>query len=229
MDAICEARLNIVEIVADIDNAVLWKAGCGYGAGQDFALVATAIGSMSMCGHMMPQPRIFQAKFGSGEEVCRGDANFQVAKKILQKFHGSRNDDGLNDAICQLLFENVQVIGDDFGTFTLRQAMAREDFRDDVFVVTNGIGIPVAGNILQAVASFKWNKEGILLGAGEFEKHAIDIKDYRRIHLPMILPQNWFPLLRIMWLAIDHGGGHFNEGWTVSFESSRYCDGQGLK
>ena len=63
----------------------------------------------------------------------------------------------------------------------LRQAMAREDFRDDVFVVANGIGIPVAGKILQAVAPFKGNKEGIFLGAREFEKHAIDIKNYRRI------------------------------------------------
>jgi hypothetical protein len=61
------------------------------------------------------------------------------------------------------------------------QAMAREDFRDDVFVVANDIGIPVAGKILQAVASFKGNKEGIFLGAREFEEHAINIKNYCRI------------------------------------------------
>ena len=82
-------------------------------------------------------------------------------------------------ANCSL--RTSKVVGNDCGVFMLRQAMAREDFRDDVFVIANGIGIPVAGNVFQAIAPFKRNKEGIFLGAREFEKHAIDIKDYRRI------------------------------------------------
>lgn len=63
----------------------------------------------------------------------------------------------------------------------VRQSVAREDFRDDVFIIANGIGIPVAGMILQTVALFKGNKEGIFLGTREFEKHAVDIKNYCRI------------------------------------------------
>ena len=104
--------------------------------------------------------------------------------------------------------------------------MAREDFRDDVFIIANGIGVPVAGNALQAVAPFKGKEEGIFLGAREFEKHTIDIKDYcRRFYLHMIFSQNRYPLLRIMWLAIDHGGGHFNEGGAIGAEGC--LDGSG--
>ncbi len=44
VDAIGKARLNVIEIVADIDDAVLGKSGCGYGPGQNLALVAAAIG-----------------------------------------------------------------------------------------------------------------------------------------------------------------------------------------
>ena len=82
---------------------------------------------------------------------------------------------------AKLQFENVQIVGNDFGVFMLRQAMTREDFGDDVFIIADGIGIPVAREVFQAIALFKRNKEGIFLGAREFEKHAIDIKDYRRI------------------------------------------------
>ena len=181
MNAICEARLHIIKIVADINNAVLGQAGGGYGAGQNLALVAAAIGSMGVRRNMMPEPRIFKAKLGGGEKICGGDAYLQAAVKFLQKLQGAGNDDGFNRAIGQLQFENVQIIGNDWGVLMLRQAMAREDFRDDVFVVANGIGIPVARNVFQAIAPFKRNEEGIFLGAREFEKHAIDIKDYRRI------------------------------------------------
>ena len=59
MDAICEARLHIIEIVADIDNAAFVQAGCGHGAGQDFALMAAAIGPMGMSRDMMPEARMF--------------------------------------------------------------------------------------------------------------------------------------------------------------------------
>ena len=129
----------------------------------------------------MPEPCVFQAKFGGAEEICGGDAYLQAAVKILQKLWRSRNDDGFNRAICQLQFENIQVVGNDFGVFMFRQAMAREDFRDDVFVVADGIGIPVAGDTFEAIAPLERNKEGVFLGPREFEKHAIDIKDYRRI------------------------------------------------
>ena len=42
-----KARLNVIEVVADIDDAV-WRQvpRCGYGAGQNLALVAAAIGAM---------------------------------------------------------------------------------------------------------------------------------------------------------------------------------------
>jgi len=36
----------------------------------------------------------------------------------------------------------------------------------------------------------------------------------------MILPQNRFPLLRIMGLTIDHGRGHFDEGRAIGLERS---------
>jgi hypothetical protein len=56
--------------------------------------------------------------------------------------------------------------------------MARQDFGDDIFIITNGIGVPVAGKIFQPLALFKGNKEGIFFGAREFEQYAIDIKNY---------------------------------------------------
>ena len=43
MNIIGKTRLNVIEVVADIDDAVLGKSGCGYGPGQNLALVATAI------------------------------------------------------------------------------------------------------------------------------------------------------------------------------------------
>lgn len=181
MDAICEASRHIIEIVADIDDAVLGEAGCGNGAGQYSFLVAAAIGPMGVSRNMMPELCIFQAKFSGAKEICGGDAQLQAAVKILQELQGSRDNDGFNCAIFQLQFENVQIIGDDFGVFMFRQAMTREDFRDDIFIIADGIGIPVTRNTRQAIAPFKRNEEGIFLGAREFEKHAIDIKDYRRI------------------------------------------------
>ena len=64
-----------------------------------------------------------------------------------------------NGAVRQLLSEQLQIIGDDSGMFMLRQAMAREDFSDDVFIVADAIAVPVAGQALQAVAPFEGNEE----------------------------------------------------------------------
>ena len=101
MNAICEACFHIIEIVADVDNAVLGQAGCGDGAGQDFALVAAAIGPKGVGGNMMPEACVFQAKFGGAEEICGGDADLRAAVKILQKLTGAGNGNGFNGAIGQ--------------------------------------------------------------------------------------------------------------------------------
>ena len=65
MNAIREPRIHIVKIVADIDNAVLGKAGRSYGPSQNFTLVAAALSPVSAGGNMIPEAGALQAKFGS--------------------------------------------------------------------------------------------------------------------------------------------------------------------
>ncbi len=55
MNAICQTGFHIIEVVADIDNAVLGKAGCGYGPSQNFPLVAAALSPVGAGGNMIPE------------------------------------------------------------------------------------------------------------------------------------------------------------------------------
>lgn len=107
MHAICQTRFHIIEIVADIDNAVLGKAGCGYSTGQDFAFVAATLGSVGAGGNMIPEACALQAKFGSTKKICGGDSHLQIAPKVLQKFPRAGNGDGFDRAIIQQQFENI--------------------------------------------------------------------------------------------------------------------------
>jgi hypothetical protein len=144
--------------------------------------VAAAFSAKGMGGDQIPQTHGLQAQFRGAEEICGGNAHVESALKFIQKVTGTGDGNGSNDAIFQALFENVQIIGNDFGVFAIWQAMARQDFGDNVFIIANCIGISVAGKIFQPMAPFKGNKESIFFRAGEFEKHAIDIEDDRCIN-----------------------------------------------
>ena len=72
MNAVCETRVHIVEIVADIDDAIFRKSGRGNAPGQDFALVAAAFSPKAVGGDVIPQACMFQAKLCGAAEICRG-------------------------------------------------------------------------------------------------------------------------------------------------------------
>ena len=102
----------------------------------------------------------------------------QTALKPVQEISGTGDGDGFNDAIFHALLKHVEIVSNDFGVFAGWQAMARKDLSDNAFIITNGIGVPVAGKISQAIALFKEREENVFFGACKFEQNAIDVKNY---------------------------------------------------
>jgi hypothetical protein len=60
MDAVGEAGIDIGEIVADIDDAVLRSSGCRNGAPEDIGFRAAPVGTMRKAIDIGPQPGLVE-------------------------------------------------------------------------------------------------------------------------------------------------------------------------
>ena len=82
MDTVGETRLDIVEIVANEDDALSGKARAGNGAGQDFPLGAAAVGAKGMVFDRLPEAASGEAQLGRFEKIGGGDAEPDAAAQM---------------------------------------------------------------------------------------------------------------------------------------------------
>lgn len=147
MNVVREAGVQVTEVVADIDDAILGKPRRGDGARQDVEFRAAAVGAVGVIHHPRPKAGMIEPHPRRLAQIGGGNAGGKpLREQSLEQFPRALYRERNDPLSLQSLAEVSEIGRDDGCTFVIARRPREMVFQylgNDFFVIADAVAVPV--------------------------------------------------------------------------------------